>query len=60
MDSQELPVCLVTFVLLDPEVQNHVLLAPTCHTPMERSAMLAQRVNTVSLVRNQSHVPKVS
>ncbi|OXB81275.1 UNVERIFIED_CONTAM: hypothetical protein H355_014319 [Colinus virginianus] len=58
MDSQEHRVRSVTFVLLDPGVQNHALLAPTCHRPVGRGAMSAQRVTTVSLVRNQSHVPR--
>lgn len=60
MAFRELHVQSVTSVLSDPAVQLHALLAPTCHTPMERSAMLAQRGNTVSLVRSRSLVLKVS
>lgn len=60
MASQELHVQSVTFVLLDPGVQHRAPLAPTCLTPVENSAMLAQWVNTVSLVTSHSHVPRVS
>lgn len=58
MASQELHVQSVTSVLSDLAVQLHAPLAPMCHTPVERSAMLAQRGNTVSLGRSHSHVPR--